>query len=293
MIANIEEFVRYIPTARGTYFEDIEPFLKEAKMWVEQELFGSDLIDTIEGLDLESKERKILDSIISLKGYYSAIPFLDVLQTKNGFAVVNNQNHAPASKDRVERLLKHVKERLYFHVDTLIDFVASTPSLLGQWKLFQRFSTLTELIYWSGNELTLYCADFLTQEWSKPNFKPGIEKQIIPYLELQRLRSQIKGIQNEEIASFISRHYLDKLTENRRQGILTKEEERMLERLKTIVALFLRDDKYRAEEQLKGIVNMMIADLEAYPEYAASEEYKIKVSERYQNKQEDPTYFFM
>lgn len=293
MIANIEEFVRYIPTARGTYFEDIEPFLQEAKMWAEDQLFGVDIVAEADNVEADEVLSRSMNSVICLKAYASAIPFLDVVQTKNGFAVVNSQNHAPASKERVERLLKHVKERLYFHVDSLIDLVAGTPSLLGEWKLFPKFNALTDLLYWSGNELTLYCADFLTQEWSTSNFAEGIEKQIIPYLELQRLRSRIKGIQNEEIAAFISRDYLDKLIENRRQGSLTSEEERMLERLKSIVALFLRDEKYKAEEQLKGIVNMMIADLPAYPEYADSEEYKIKIAERYQNQQEDPTFFFM
>ncbi len=289
MIANIDDFVKYIPTARGTHFEDIAPFIEEAKIWTEQEFFGRDLLSDIEAEDANSEAKKVVDSIICLKAYSTAIPFLDVIQTSNGFAVVNNSNQAPASKERVERLLKHVQERLYFHVDNLIVCIEAKTNYLDKWRLSSRFENLTDLIYWSGIEFLQYCGDSVE---SVANVADAI-KHNIPYKDLQRMRSMITGFQYQEISSYISRVYLDDLINKRRLGTLTGEERKLIDNLKIIVALYIRNNSFKAEEQLKYIVNRMVTNIDSFPSYKESEEYKIKISERYQNQQDDATYFFL
>ena len=288
MIQNIDDFVKYIPTARGTHFEDIAPFIEEAKIWIEQEFFGKDLISAIE-TEESTDSKKTVDSIICLKAYSSAIPFLDVIQTSNGFAVVNNANQAPASKERVERLLKHVQERLYFHVDNLIVCIEAKPEFLDKWKLFSRFENLTDLVYWSGIEFLQYCGDSVE---SAANDVDAVNHNI-PYKDLQRMRSMIAGFQCQEISSYISRVYLDDLINKRRLHTLTAEESKLMDNLKIIVALYIRNNSFKAEEQLKLIVNRMVMNLDSYPLYRESDEYKIKISERYQNQQGDTTYFFL
>ncbi|MDD4778730.1 MAG: hypothetical protein PHV53_10650 [Fermentimonas sp.] len=288
MIQNIDDFVKYIPTARGTHYEDIAPFLEEAKIWIEQEFFGKDLISAIE-TEESTDSKKTVDSIICLKAYSTAIPFLDVIQTSNGFAVVNNTNQAPASKERVERLLKHVQERLYFHVDNLIACIEAKPEYLEKWRLFSRFEKLTDLVYWSGNEFLQYCGDSIE---SVANIADAI-KNNIPYKDLQRMRSLITGFQYQEISSYISRVYFDDLINKRRLGTLTDEERKLMGNLKIIVALYIRNNSFKAEEQLKHIVNSMVTNIDNFPLYKGSEEYKVKISERYQNQQDDATYFFL
>ena len=46
-----------------------------------------------------------LEKAIVCQAYKNAIPSLDLVLTPNGFGIVSNQNVAPASKERVERLL--------------------------------------------------------------------------------------------------------------------------------------------------------------------------------------------
>ena len=207
--------------------------------------------------------------------------------------MVSNNNQAPASKERVERLLSHVKERLYFHVDTLVDYIPQVSTLLEKWKLFPRFNTLTELLYWSGNEFMIYCGDYETLDTRESALKYEAAKRRIPYLELRRLHGSIKGFQDEEIASFISRNYLDELINNRRNFQSTEDDKKMLNRLKSVIGLYMRKDDLKAKEQLKSIVNLMLKDPTKYATYVESEEYQLKITERYQNLEEDPTYFFM
>lgn len=293
MIATIDDFIKYIPTARGTYFEDIFPFLEEAKRWLEQDFFGNNLLSSIEAKGDITNEKQIVDSIICLKAYSSAIPFLDVVQTPNGFAVVSNTNQAPASKERVERLLKFVNERLYFHMDSLIEIVEADSDSLNKWELSAKFKKLTDLVYWSGSEAIRYCGD-ISKSFAGNDYKnaPTINYNI-PYLDLQRLRSIIIGYQYQEISSYISRDYFDELINKRRSGAFTPQESEEMNSLKMIVALFLRGESFKAEEQLKLVVNSMVNKIDLYPTYAKSKEYEMKILQRYQNLEEDPTYFFL
>ena len=301
MISNIDDFVRYIPTARGTSFEDIFPFLEEAKMWAEDQLFGQDIVAEADKAEADEALSRSMNSIISLKAYAGAIPFLDVVQTPNGFAVVSNGSQAPASKERVERLLAYVNERLYSHVDTLIEYIERKP-LLGIWKGFYRFEYLTEILFWSGTDFASFAGDYEKIETiastAKISYKGGASSQHeaqrrkTPFLELQRLHVLIKGYQDEERSNAISRDFMQHLIDVRRAGTATADEVGIISKLKFITGLFFQDDTFRAQEQLDGIVNRMIANPLKFPIYADSDEYRLKITQRYQNLATDTTYFF-
>lgn len=297
MITNIDEFVQYVPTARGTHYEDIAPFLEDAKIWVRSTLTGEALADV-----LATESTKIYDTIVAMKAYETAVPFLDVVQTVNGFAVVNNANVAPASKERVERLLENIRVRLYDTVDILLSQVEKTENYLNLWRNFEHFEEMTELVYWNGRQLMQYCGDYEKVVTRKSNATMSYEggsamamnasRRNIPYLELQRLRGVIAGIQNEEIARQISADYLNELIAKNREKTMSVDEQKTLGKLRMIVGLYLQNEDKKADEQLTRIVNTMEKDLGSYPTYAQSEEYGVKKTTRYENKQEDAAYFF-
>lgn len=300
MITSIEDFIKYIPTARGTHYEDILPFLEEGLLWAKTDIFGKDLTDAVETAGYEDGKR-MLDAIIALKAYATAIPFLDVVQTSNGFAVVSNANMAPASRERVDKLMAWVENRLYAQVDALIGYLR-TSSLLAEWRKFHRFDFMTELLFWTGADFMQYCGDYEKIETISPettmSYKGGstnrleAERRRIPYLELRRLHAMLKGYQEDEIGRFISRDYLHELIDKNRMQTLTATEKALFDKLRFILGLLMQKDETKAGEQLKNIVNMMMGDLGSYPTFANSEEYKVKIALRYQNLEEDPTYFF-
>ena len=49
--------------------------------------------------------RSVTTQVIVYEAFRCALPHLDVVLTPNGFGIVNNTNIAPASKERIERLL--------------------------------------------------------------------------------------------------------------------------------------------------------------------------------------------
>ena len=98
----------------ATLLEKLAPFLETAEEWAVQNFVPDDLFETIaatpEAAETASDSaaiealRKPLEKVIVSHALMNAIPSLDLVLTPNGFGIVSNQNIAPASKERVERL---------------------------------------------------------------------------------------------------------------------------------------------------------------------------------------------
>lgn len=59
----------------------------------------------------ETKEERLCQAALRFviaRGFHDAVPHLDLVLTQTGFGVVSNQNVAPASADRVERLRRQM-----------------------------------------------------------------------------------------------------------------------------------------------------------------------------------------
>ncbi len=140
----------------ATLLEKLTPFLETAEEWVKQYIVPDDIFDAIadsttvadttesaqpEGAQ-ESKaaERNpslfilhsSLSKIVANHAFLNAVPSLDLVLTTNGFGIVSNQNIAPASKERVERLQTSLEAERDRNLEMLL---LKLPSLEG-WKEF-------------------------------------------------------------------------------------------------------------------------------------------------------------
>ena len=151
LINNVSDFLKSIPTAQGTEWAAIEPFVKAADRHTKSTLTGVDLYNYIEGLSPDTNSlQDELRNIIAYKAYKSAIPFVDLIQTQNGFGVVSNANIAPASKERVERLIAQCDQQLDTATDMLILQISAVPAALAEWTKFGGFEELTNCIFQTG-----------------------------------------------------------------------------------------------------------------------------------------------
>ena len=112
LITNQQTLEIYLPnqleTVEGEHslFTKITPWLKEAELWIEQYICHIGMINE------QDQTFNLLQNIAALHAFALAIPSLDLILTPNGFGIVSNANVAPASKDRVERLVKSlIKQR--------------------------------------------------------------------------------------------------------------------------------------------------------------------------------------
>lgn len=150
LINNIEELKRIIPTIIGDNLDLYEQALTDAESWLRQYILVG--ISPTESRELLIKCTKV----IAYRAYWTVIPQLDLVNTANGFAVVNSQNLAPASRDRVNSLRESIRDSWVAAENDLYEFLedkypaqwvesaASTVipnSLLPTLRLFNRSGT--------------------------------------------------------------------------------------------------------------------------------------------------------
>lgn len=98
-----------LASAKGeaTLVQKLDPYLDLAEMWVQEVLVPFEIFTQISCGDEPETDhlRRLLRKVIAYDAMHRAIPNLDLVLTPNGFGIVSNSNIAPASRDRVDRLM--------------------------------------------------------------------------------------------------------------------------------------------------------------------------------------------
>lgn len=84
----------------------VAPYVSDAFIWLSQELLG----DTIDDLD-ETTSQLAMRAVV-MRAVIAAVPALDLVVTPSGFGVVSSSSLAPASKERVKRLIDSLSTSL-------------------------------------------------------------------------------------------------------------------------------------------------------------------------------------
>ncbi|NDV96443.1 hypothetical protein D0T84_16200 [Dysgonomonas sp. 521] len=279
LINNKEEFAKYIPTVGGynpdpnnTDWDKLSPFVQEAELFLQTELLGIDLYNLIAATtDMQLKNAAC--TVVACMAYNGAIPYVDLIQTPNGFGVVSNTNQAPASKERVDRLNEWTKIRASEATDALITLIFQNAEYNAEWKKFGLYDYYTECLFMTAASLKRYC-----------------KRDALRY-NLDELHPVFMAYQ-EKISRMISHEYMNDIIVKRRDASLTIEDIAMIRTLMTIMGMLYRNDDNAAYKLLETVVNTMVASLDKYPVYANSQAYRIKISDKYENKKSDPTFFF-
>ncbi|MGM9810304.1 MAG: DUF6712 family protein [Paludibacteraceae bacterium] len=111
---------RYIPNTLVTVSGEQTLF---DKLQVELQLSEAWLVRTFGVVESTPTACKVL----ATDAFLRAVPSLDLVLTPNGFGVVSNNTIAPASKDRVERLLTSLENSRDFAIDQLLHELLAQP----------------------------------------------------------------------------------------------------------------------------------------------------------------------
>ena len=282
IINSIEDFVLSIPTAQGTEWEAIEPFVLAADDFIKSTLTGSDLYNYISPLtDDANKLKSTLSNIIAFRAYREAIPFVDLIQTSNGFGVVSNANVAPASKERVERLMAQCEHQLDSATDMLVFKVMGDGSAQAEWSKFSQFEQLTNCLFLTGIDFVEYSSDSSLASLKRKAFISSKNKMLT--------------VQTTILSTAISQLFLDELILQNRTSTVTTDNRGILNNCKSVLCRAI-EEKENSHNEVKKLLNHIAYQLEKqidkYPTYAASQEYALKIAPKYVNKQSDPVYFF-
>ena len=116
-------------TGETPLFDKVTPFLEMAEEWVMQYLTSAATFAEISGLAEGNIAKSVTAKIIVSHAMMNAIPSLDVVLTPNGFGIVSNSNIAPASRDRVARLIASLESER----DKAIRFLLTLLPTFNSW----------------------------------------------------------------------------------------------------------------------------------------------------------------
>ena len=109
-------------------FDKIAPHLEVAEAWLTTTFLSEAVLAK---LPQEASTNKLLHysrMAVVAEAMLHAVPQLDLVLTPNGFGIVSNSNIAPASKERVERLLLSLEKMRDDTLAVLLPLLASTEA---------------------------------------------------------------------------------------------------------------------------------------------------------------------
>lgn len=96
-----------------TLFDKLSTWIDSSCVWIEDNYLGPDDF-------LDEDDNQIALRIVVTKAFADAVPSLDLVVTPTGFGVISTESLAPASKERVERLVKSLRDYVDLQLTLLI-----------------------------------------------------------------------------------------------------------------------------------------------------------------------------
>lgn len=134
-------------------FDKLVPYIDSAKRELEVRYLGVDDI-------LSESHNEFALKILVAKALADAAPALDLVVTPTGMAVINTESLAPASKERVERLIASLREYVSVNLSLLIDicrtYEAWRNSKQGEYFCSTFLSSLSVVLQFPENNRPAY-----------------------------------------------------------------------------------------------------------------------------------------
>ena len=264
-----KEFEYYVPSAvmpDDTLFERIAEQLGEGEVAVKSLLGGDLYAAREENLTLLN----LCNRMACLTAYKLAIPHLDLVLTENGFGVVSNQNVAPASAERVNRLRQAVQFALDDTIDELLDLLRGN----AQWVDTYTARCVFRSLAWSGRQQLVY--------FGVPNGHRST---------LDELRPRIT-VAEAKVQHCISPEFYQELCDAVRLRTATAEQNTAIHKILMTVGADVTEDHAMAHFHVKKLVEWLDGNIRTFPTYANSTAYAANTFEPYKNEKDDPCYFF-
>ena len=259
-------------------YDKLLPFLELAEVWVEGTFLSKGVLDFIAGCGDEEVVKVYATKVVVCEAYKNAIPSLDLILTPNGFGVVSNSNVAPASKERVYRLL----ESLETERDTAIRLLLSELPNVPEW--------------YSSSQAGFFCSTLF------PNLDicdfVGLGKHLWQnYCELRQI---LLDIEMHIVAQFIGQEQMDDF---RKEAVSHSSSSHLVKSvIRSLRAYEAQILKQRLSETapsvfspptaLVHIVNVIRNHPSEFPSWHTSDITKLFEPPVFENKLEDTGYWF-
>ncbi len=277
LIQNDETLRRFVPQqvvhvkGEASLFDKIAYWLDTAEQWIFDTFCSASVIDAILADNPQSAILHPLAAIAAHQALADAIPSLDLVQTLNGFAVVSNQNLAPASRDRVDRLIAAHRSQRDTAISALIPRLAAAP----QWRD------------------TPQCGFFRSTLFPTPAHIRPLASGAATWERYEELHPAIAAAEDRLATEYISPDLMQRLRDealgliNPHSPILT----RLCEALRSHVADIIQDRPLR-DTALRDIVDYIRRHPDTFPEWHRSDTARLFSPPVFRNSKESRGYWF-
>lgn len=251
------------------FFDKVAPFLNSAEQWLVSNFCSLKTFNVVCGYTDDNPTKVTAQRIAVCEALRNAVPSLDLVLTPNGFGVVSNQNIAPASKERVARLVNSLAEQR----DDLLELFI--PMLVGasKWKESAQYGFFSASLF-PNIDLASLCG-FTANRWEK-------------YVELRPKAIDIEDSLAEE---FISLELMDKFRLAVIGGMLSSAAEPVVRGIKAQVVDVLLG-KPISTRRMVDLVNIIRNDEKSFPEWHNSATAKSFAPPVFKNSKKSSGYFF-
>lgn len=265
MIVNFDGMKAFLPSivmkGHPGVFDDAIEIAQDA---LRDDILGADLMAQIDVSQTSLTDlKKMCQRIVSLDAFISCIHDLDLVLTDAGFAVIQDQDMAVASKERVQNLKLSLQDKLDSARDRLVTWLMATSQVELDWRGTEQFSRLADGLF-------LTFADFRDRAVLNNVTATAYPKT---WSQFMALNGSLNVALMTDAASYISPAYaaeiLEKIKDN--EPMLAIEKKVVILVKIAIAAKVLGDGSIFTEQILKAVA-IMKANAASFPTFIASKE---------------------
>lgn len=222
--------------------------------------------------DEDNEFKDLILRTICLDAFVRTCRSLDLVLTATGFGIVSTESTAPASKVRVDALIEEMNlERI-----KAVDRIISKMIFIAGWADSEQAKKCIDTLFYSPLQLQRYTTlAFNTNNWQRAKGRAITADTL--------LRSEI------------SEEYMEELLQKQRSASLENTDIIVVQKCCRFIGDYIsqNDPPLPNKLMLQSIVEQMENYPQSYLTYTQSRLYRLRHGERYENKREDPTFFFM
>ncbi len=275
LIDNDNTLRKYIPNVFASVkgetplFDKLEPFLATAEQWLITTFTSLPTFNTISGYADDNATKIAAQRLVVCEALRNAVPSLDLVLTPNGFGIVSNTNIAPASKERVARLIDSLREQRDDLIEQLMPLLVSA----SEWKVSDRYDFFAATMF--PNITLANLCGYTADRWTK-------------YLEQ---REQAIAIEASLAEEYFSSALMDRLRSEVICGSVPASDKALVGGIRSqIVAVLM--GKPISQRHMTDLVNYVRNNAELFPEWHNSETAKLFSPPTFENKKENKGFWF-
>ena len=227
--------------------------------------FGLDVVE-----DVTSREETLIVGAVCCRAYADTIPHLDLILTDSGFGVVSTDNITPASADRVNRL----RTRLLDVYDEAVDSLLGSLRAHIEWRDTDIAKEIFSTFFWSG------------EYFRKAAFPEIYRRDCAKYRPLVTIaEAKLRGIVGDEL--------IDELLAGIRTNEISSLQTQLVILIHGIISAEITEAHTAdALHLVQTMLRFLDTHIDSFPTYKASSAYAARTGAKFENKKENPAYFF-